>query len=332
MTAPSPRFRRLAFWTAIATVLLIVVGGIVRVSSSGLGCGAAGSGLHGWPFCQGNVIPGVDPHSIIEYSHRTLASIVALLMLVIAIWAWRSYRANRNLVVASTVAFLLIVAQGLLGALTVELNLGAGLVATHLGIAMILLALVVYIWRSADPEVIGADPLDAGPRFKAVAMAAQIGLFLTIVAGGFMAGTQKFGRLDFDGSGAHHACGTQFPGCNGSFMPFGSAPLVDIQLTHRFFLYVTTALILWLAVMALRRKPSKKVVGMTYGLLLILVLQLFVGALNVWLPEIYEALIVTHLTLATFLWGHLFGLNLQLYRVPAPITQSSAGRTGAVTA
>jgi heme A synthase len=332
MSVPSQGFRRLAFWTGIATVLLIVVGGIVRVSESGLGCGPAGSGLHGWPFCNGDLIPGLDPHAIVEYSHRTVASIVGLLMLALAIWTIRSYRANRNLLYASIGGFLLVVAQGLLGALTVEFNLGAGLVAAHLGIAMILLALVVYIWRSSRADVIGADPVDGGPRFKAVALWAQVALFLTIVAGGFMAGTQKFGRTDFTGSGAHHACGTQFPACNGAFMPFGDAPLVDIHLTHRFFLYLTTVLILWLAVMAIRRAPSPRLVRMAWVAIGILGLQLVVGAANVWVADIYEALIVLHLTLATILWGHLFGMNLQLYRVPGPVTDSAPGRSEAAAA
>ena len=165
MTAPSTGFRRLAFWTGIATILLIIVGGIVRVSESGLGCGPAGSGLHGWPFCNGDIIPGLDPNSIIEYSHRALASIVGLMMLALAIWTVRSYRANRNLVYAAVGAFLLVVAQGLLGALTVELNLGAGLVAAHLGIAMILLSLIVYIWRSSRR---GRDRRRSGRRRTAV--------------------------------------------------------------------------------------------------------------------------------------------------------------------
>ncbi len=332
MTAPSPGFRKLAFWTGIATILLIIVGGIVRVSESGLGCGPAGSGLHGWPFCNGDIIPGLDPNSIIEYSHRALASIVGLMMLALAIWTVRSYRANRNLVYTAVGAFLLVVAQGLLGALTVELNLGAGLVAAHLGLAMILLSLIVYIWRSSREDVIGADPVEGGPRFKAVALWAQIFLFFTIVAGGLMAGTQKFGRTDFDGSGAHHACGTEFPTCAGAFMPFGQTPLADIHLTHRLFLYIATILILWLAVMAIRRAPSPRLVRMGWVIIVVLVLQLLVGAANVWIAEIYEALIVLHLTLATVLWGHLFGMNLQLYRVPGPITDRAPSRTEAAAA
>jgi len=60
----------------------------------------------------------------------------------------------------------------------------------------------------------------------AVAIAGQVLVFCTIVAGGYMAGTQHYGRPDYQlGDGAHHACGTQFPGCNGSFMPFGESRL-----------------------------------------------------------------------------------------------------------
>src|SRR6185437_11217135 len=75
------RFRRLADLTALVTFLLIVVGGIVRVSQSGLGCGPGGSGTKGWPLCGGQVIPLVgNENRVIEFSHRLLASVVVVLM------------------------------------------------------------------------------------------------------------------------------------------------------------------------------------------------------------------------------------------------------------
>src|SRR5919204_6203440 len=86
------RFRRLADLTAVVTFLLIVVGGIVRVSDSGLGCGPGGSGLHGWPLCRGDVVPGTDVNAIVEYTHRTLASIVGVLWIALTVVAWRRYR------------------------------------------------------------------------------------------------------------------------------------------------------------------------------------------------------------------------------------------------
>src|SRR2546430_17184481 len=88
------RFRRLADLTAVVTVLLIVVGGVVRVSQSGLGCGPGGSGTKGWPLCGGSVIPLVgDENRLIEFSHRLLATVVVIL---IGLLCWRAYQLTRR--------------------------------------------------------------------------------------------------------------------------------------------------------------------------------------------------------------------------------------------
>jgi cytochrome c oxidase assembly protein subunit 15 len=318
VSAPSLAYRRLAFWTVVATFALVIVGGIVRVSDSGLGCGPEGSGFHGWPFCNGDVAPGVDLNSIIEYTHRVLAAVVGILILLLAVQAYRRYRAHRALVWVAGAALLLVVAQGALGGATVEEGLEESLVAAHLGLAMLLLGLLLYIWRAAKPEVPGAQPADGGPRFRPLAVAASVLILCTIVAGGYMAGTQNYGRADYRlGDGAHHACGKEFPTCNGDFMPFGEARLVDIHLTHRAFMYLATLLVIALVVVALRRRPGAGVVRSARLLGGLLLLQLLLGALNVWLEE-YEVLIVAHLALGTLLWMTAIGLTLQLYRVPAP--------------
>ena len=323
MTAPSPGYRRLALAAGIATFALIVVGGIVRVSDSGLGCGPGGSGFHGWPFCNGDVVPGLDLNSVIEYSHRALAGAVGIMMVALAVLALRRYRDHRALVRATVAAVLLVVAQAVLGGATVEENLEEALVAAHLGLAMLLLCLLVYIWRATREDVIGALPADGGPRFRALAVAASLAVLCTVVAGGYMAGTQKYGRPDYQlGDGAHHACGRQFPACNGDFMPFGQARLVDIHLTHRAFMYLATILLIALIVTALRRRPSAGVARWAHLIGGLLALQVLVGALNVWLDE-YELLIVAHLALGTLLWASAVSLALQLYRVPAPAAERS---------
>ena len=224
-------------------------------------------------------------------------------------------------------AALLVVAQGLLGALTVEHDLNEGLVAAHLGLAMLLFALTIYIWRASRPDVIGTPPASGGPRLRALAVGAQVLLFCTIVAGGYMAGTQHYGRADYQlGDGAHHACGTQFPGCNGSFMPYGSSRLVDIHLVHRTFMYLTTILLLALVVAVLRARPSPRVRHVALAIAGVLVLQVLVGALNVWIANEYETLILAHLTLATVLWGAVTDLTLHFFRVPEPAAEPARQR------
>jgi heme A synthase len=329
---PSTGYRRLAFGTAAATFLLIIVGGIVRVSDSGLGCGPGGSGFHGWPFCNGDVVPGLNLNSVIEYSHRALAGIVGIMMLTLFVLAWRRYRSNRALLWVTGALLLSVVAQAVLGGATVEENLEEAFVAAHLCLAMLLLGGLLWVMRATKPETIGAPPAPGGRGMRPLAIVASALVLCTIVAGGYMAGTQKYGRPDYQlGDGAHHACGKQFPTCNGSFMPFGESRLVDIHLMHRLFMYLAVLSVLALAMVALRRRPSGGVVMSARALILLLVVQVLVGALNVWLDE-YETLIVLHLALGTLLWGTTLGLALQLFRVPAAAGERASGRTEAVTA
>jgi heme A synthase len=310
--------RRLVPATAIATFALIIVGGVVRVSDSGLGCGPAGSGFHGWPFCNGDVVPGVDLNSIVEYTHRVLATVVGLMILALFVLAWRRHR---QLLPATAALLVLVVAQGALGGATVEENLEEVYVAAHLGLAMLLLGLLLYLWRATR----GAERAQGGPGLRPLAILAAAAVFCTIVAGGYMAGTQNYGRADYRlGQGAHHACGKQFPTCNGEFMPFGKAELVDIHLTHRAFMYLASILVIALVVVALRRRVAVRFAWALGGLLAV---QILVGALNVWLDE-YEFLILLHLALGTLLWATTVGLTLEL----APARERARGRAEAVAA
>jgi heme A synthase len=310
--------RRLVLATGIATFVLIIVGGVVRVSDSGLGCGPAGSGFHGWPFCNGDVVPGVDLNSIVEYTHRVLAIVVGFMLLAIFVMAWRRHR---EYLLPATGLLVLVIAQGALGGATVEENLEEAYVAAHLCLAMFLLGGLLYLYRAVS----GASVTDGGPRLRALAAVASVAVLCTIVAGGYMAGTQNYGRADYQlGDGAHHACGKEFPTCNGEFMPFGKAELVDIHLTHRAFMYLASALVITLVVVALRRGVLTRYAWALAGLL---VVQILVGALNVWLDE-YELLILLHLALGTLLWATTLGMTLQL----APARERAPRRAEAVAA
>jgi heme A synthase len=294
--------RRLVLATGIATFVLIIVGGIVRVSDSGLGCGPAGSGFHGWPFCNGDVVPGVDLNSIVEYTHRVLAVVVGFMILSLFVLAWRRHR---RLLPVTAALLALVIAQGGLGGATVEENLEEVYVAAHLGLAMLLLGLLLHLWRLVS----GARPVSGGPGLRALSVAATAAVLCTVVAGGYMAGTQNYGRSDYRlGDGAHHACGKEFPTCNGELMPFGEARLVDIHLTHRAFMYLASILLIALVVVALRRRVA---VRYAWALAALLGVQVLVGALNVWLEE-YELLILLHLALGTLLWATSLGMALEL--------------------
>lgn len=313
------RFRRLADFTAVVTFMLIVVGGIVRVSESGLGCGPGGSGTKGWPLCGGTVIPLVgNENRLIEFSHRLLATVVVIL---IALLCWRAYRDLRERGWAfrgSLAAGVLVLAQAGLGGLTVEHSLAEELVAAHLGTAMLLLALLLWLGAKSRSELAiesgTAAPVVRG--LKPFAAVAGVLLLSAIVAGGYMAGTEEEGVSDVgpNVAGAHLACGHQFPECgSGKFLPFGNNRLTDIHLTHRALVYLATIAIVVLLSVAYARGSRDRLLALAA---LLLLCQLLLGALNVWLGE-HGPLIVAHLATATLLWAAVVSIAYRLAWLPS---------------
>jgi heme A synthase len=321
------RFRRLAGATIIATFVLILIGGIVRVSDSGLGCGEAGSGTQGWPLCEGGVVPSGTSESVIEFSHRIAATVVAVLILALVVIAWRSLRSHTWLVRGSIAAGVLVLAQAALGGLTVEEGLHEYLVAAHLGLAMLLLGLLIVLRRAARPEV---EPVRASRGLRTVTIVATALVLATIVAGGLVAGTEGEGTPSEPVLGAHTACGEQFPACLNRFMPFDEGRLVDIQLTHRLFMYLTAIAVVAMTAMALRQGVRQWAFWVAS---LLLVGQILLGALNVWLGE-HAGLIAAHLTLGTILWATVITAASSLLPASAPAREEAAGAqtTNPVTA
>ena len=179
------RFRRLLNATILATFALIVIGGVVRVSDSGLGCGAAGSGTEGWPLCGGRVLPFLQQNAVIEFSHRAAATIVVVLIAALALQAFRRLRDHSWLVRGSVAAAVLVLAQAVLGGLTVEHGLHAAFVSAHLGLAMLLLALLITLHRIARPAE-SSPPVDGSRALRVTAAVATVLLLGTIVAGGYV--------------------------------------------------------------------------------------------------------------------------------------------------
>ncbi len=220
--------------------------------------------------------------------------------------------------------------QAGLGGLTVEKSLAEELVAAHLGLAMILIGLLLWISVRSRVELaaaVGPDGSEEAPRvtpktgavagLKPYAAVAAVLLLCAIVAGGYVAGTEKEGIDQSVGNvvGAHIACGEAFPTClDNRILPFGESRLADIQLTHRVFVYGATLAIVLLLIVAFRRGVRSRLLWL--GALL-LFSQVLLGALNVWTGE-HATLIVAHLVTATLLWSTLLLFSYRFALAPAP--------------
>jgi heme A synthase len=107
ITRPSAGFRRLAVATAVLTYLLIVWGGIVRVTGSGNGCGTSDQ----WPLCHGSLLPAWQINTLIEFTHRWIASVCTLLVIVLTVATWVWHRHQRRILIGTSVAAGLFVVQ-----------------------------------------------------------------------------------------------------------------------------------------------------------------------------------------------------------------------------
>src|SRR2546430_13364126 len=84
------RFTRLAWLAATCTYLLIILGAIVRITGSGLGCG------DDWPLCHGRLLPPLEVAALIEFAHRQAVVLVTVFVVALAIYAWHLRRGQGN--------------------------------------------------------------------------------------------------------------------------------------------------------------------------------------------------------------------------------------------
>jgi len=143
----SPRAYALVAWAALASLALIVFSGAgVRLTGSGLGC-------PDWPRCGGTFLPELSLHVFVEYGNRVLSTLVGLVSLAAGLLVFRRRPFRRDLVAPALVLPVGVLAQGMLGAATVLLDLSWPVVIAHYLLSMALLvAAVTLVWRvHSDP-------------------------------------------------------------------------------------------------------------------------------------------------------------------------------------
>ena len=132
----------LALTSLVILYSLMFVGGYISAAGLGLTC-------PDWPLCPNGVMP--NDEYLIEWIHRTVAATTGLLILATTIGVWINKDAGRKVKCTSGFASALVVTQITLGALVIDTQLHAVLVAVHLGIGILLFAMtlltVLFVFR-----------------------------------------------------------------------------------------------------------------------------------------------------------------------------------------
>lgn len=201
-TVTPAQYAKVAYVAMGALTVIVMSGAAVRLTGSGLGCPT-------WPRCYGQVYPPLQTHALIEFSNRLITAPVSIVAFLAFGLAFRRRPYRRDLMALSALLPLGVLAQAVLGGLTVRGELDYGWVMGHFALSMLVLAAAVALaWRAT---------YEPGERLLAHNRALVLCARASVVLGGLtiFAGTaataagphaggspgQKINRLDFDGHG-----------------------------------------------------------------------------------------------------------------------------------
>jgi cytochrome c oxidase assembly protein subunit 15 len=241
---------------AAFAVVLAILGSWVRINGAGMTC-------PDWPLCHGLLVPSLRGGVVLEWTHRFIACIEGVILLLLGAIGLRLQNAIPGLKKGLIILASVFAVQVLLGGLTVHLANSPLSVVAHWGTAMLLIATLLGLallkpHRSPEPEL---SPDFATPLLYAVALLA----FVTMGLGSYVSSSY-----------AGLAC-PAFPRCGASWLNASSAQL--LQMLHRFaagsLVLAALAVVPALATRSLRTRRFALL-----GLIL-LGLQIALGALNV---------------------------------------------------
>ena len=249
----SPRaLRRLAMATVPVTYALVVLGDTVRVTQSGMGC-------RSWPLCNGNIGLVGDYHAMLEQSHRYLAAVVTVLVVVTYLVARRQARHDRIVRRATLASVVTIAIQVPLGGITVFAHNAGWTVALHLAGAWLVVAAVTVTMVVVSKRARSRAPAVEGQVAQALTTPLGISLvavFLVAVAGMFVLHDH-----------ATLSC-PSWPLCPGSIRSSG----VLLQYVHRSMALLAGLALVWLTVRVWRLERAtaleRNLAAVILGLLL----------------------------------------------------------------
>ena len=306
----SSRYRALVYVSLLASFLVVVWGGIVRVTGSGLGC-------PDWPLCHGQFLPSLDPATRIEWTHRFLAIVGGLTVASLVLWSLIVYRADRRVLALAIAVAVLYPLQAVLGAITVILELPPEWVTVHLANAELLLAAltilaVVVRWPASLPA--------RASGWTWLAIAAVAGTFVLLVSGAYVRGAGATaaclswplcGSADVLAPGYHPQAEVDFPAVG--------APA--IAMLHRYIAAVVGLLVVAACVEAWRHRrdaPGLGPLGVVTAA--IFTLQVAIGAANP-LSGFSPWALGAHPAVASLLWCSVVGLAAVAWR---PVSRQGA--------
>ncbi len=184
------RFRQIAIITTVGLCLVVVAGGVVRLTGSGLGC-------DDWPNCNNERFVDVSTgHSAIEQINRLISGFIGIPTLAMAIGSFRvrPHRPSRGptgLVVPSIGVLITVLGNGVVGGLAVRADLNPAIVQSHFVLAMASITFGLVAIRRSGPAAGSRVDARSRPtaRFGLLTATTVLLTALAVVTGTVVTGT-----------------------------------------------------------------------------------------------------------------------------------------------
>jgi len=272
----------LCWCTALLTLALLTMGGVVHATGSSLAC-------PDWPLCHGQAFPPMRGGVAFEHTHRLLGAGVGVLTLSVVIAGWRRDRAIRR---AGLAAVALLLVQATLGGVTVLAGISRVASTLHLLLGTSFLALVVFLGTAP-----GAEDRPGPRRWTA---AAAVVVLAQIVLGGLVRHL-----------GAGMACGTDPVLCAGALVP--SWPGGQLQVAHRLGALAVAAVVLVTAARVRTAAADRPARRLAAGAAALVLVQIGLGVLSV-TTSLGVAAVAAHLAAGALLLATLVAAHRRLGR------------------
>ncbi|GAA2176125.1 COX15/CtaA family protein [Arthrobacter parietis] len=184
----TPSVRALALASLVSQILIVVTGGAVRLTASGLGCPE-------WPLCTADSMvttPEMGVHGIIEFGNRLLTFVLTAIAIAMLVVLWNMRKTRRDLFVPAVVLFAGIPAQAVVGGITVLTQLNPWVVGWHFIISMVLITVATVLvnrTRLSPAEAEADNTPRATPLLRQLLAAAGVLVTAAVLLGVVVTGS-----------------------------------------------------------------------------------------------------------------------------------------------
>lgn len=303
----------------MVTFLLIIAGGLVTSTDSGLA-------VPDWPLSYGQLMPPMVGGIFYEHGHRMVATFVGLLTVILAFWLWRAEQ-RKWVRMLGPIALLAVIAQGILGGITVLYLLPTWVSTTHATLAQSFFCLTILLALFTSHSWKSAQTFDApvGGRTRRLALAASALVLVQLVLGALMRHTGSGLAIpDFPLSYSQWIPPTdpaELQSINDYRLTYYDLPPVElsqmwIHYAHRLGALLVSIVVLMNVVHILKNYTDHRLRELAIIQGMLLVVQLLLGALTVWTGKGVQ-IATSHVAVGALLLGTSVALAAWTYRLLA---------------